>query len=293
MVLITQSSDRAAAEDIGAVLARCTNSSDLVQSGILFHGTGESLEGPLRCGGDGMFWTARSSVVAQSYIPHSGLTAYFGIDSHQLQARLSPGTIEPLVDWALKRCRASLDDLDIERDRCGNLRSWRIPEGWPTWQDARDHLMLELGYSADRHGLFELSISSANGKERIMPAEWRLPGSLIVLHVPDLQVIRLGEDGDLIDPQHLWADKFNAAEAAGAEAIEIGDFLQSRRFGNVGHRAIGLTGKALARARYVALDAINFDFNSVVDFSREVTPHFQAFWSQCRSRLDPAPALAG
>lgn len=287
------SSDASAAVDIAGVLARCTSSGDLAGAGILFHGTGEPLDGPLRGGGDGMFWTARSSVLAQCYIPHSGLTTYLGIENHQLQARLNPGTIEPLVRWALERCGASLDDLEIERDQYGSVRSWRIPQGWPNWQDARDHLLLDLGYSVDRHGLFELSTSSASGQERIMPAEWRLPGSLVILHVPDLQVLELGGEGDLMDPQHLWGGKFMAAETAGAEAIEIGDFLQSRRFGNVGHRAIGLTRKALDRARYVAIDAVNFDFNSVADFSRETSPQFDAFWSQCRGEIVPSLDMAG
>lgn len=292
MSSISYSSDACAAADIAAVLGRCASSESLAQAGIFFHGTGEPLEGPLRPGGDGMFWTARSSVLAQCYIPHSGLTCYLGIDSHRLQERLDPGTIEPLVDWALERCQASLADLDLERDQHGTLRSWRIPDGWPRWQDAKDYLE-GLGYTAGRHGLFELSISAASGKERIMPAQWRLPGSLVILHVPDLQVRELGGEGDLIDPQHLWGDKFAAAARAGAEAIEIGDFLQSRRFGNVGHRAIGLTVRALDRARYVAIDAVNFDFHSVSDFSRETTPQFEDLWQQCRNALTSSIQCAG
>lgn len=42
----------------------------------LFHGTGEEIEGGLGTGGyDGILWTSKSSAIAQSYIPVSGITS--------------------------------------------------------------------------------------------------------------------------------------------------------------------------------------------------------------------------
>lgn len=270
---------------ISELLRKCRSVHDLSEAGILFHGSGEPINGRLKVSSvDGMLWTARSPAIAQAYIPKAGLSTFIACDQSRRGERISPGASEEVTRWALERCGASWDDLEIERDARGHVASWRIPTGWPRWGDLEDELHA-LGYRPGRHGQFKVSVSSEDGSFRIMPENWRLAGHLFILHVPDLVVNSLGVDGDLTDPQHLWGSEFMSAETRGHEAVEIGDFLQSDRWGNVGHRAVGLFQAGLERASYCAIPASNFDFSSLIELTQGSTPEFQAAMEFVRSQV--------
>lgn len=250
-------------------------------AGLLFHGTCERIIGPLVGGAyDGIFWTAETPAVAQAYIPRSGVKRLLARPStFKLEERLRPTVPDdPIMGWALARCRARWDDLEIEMDG-RHPCSWRALDDWPTYGDLARWIAVDLGYGDPDTDYWEISCSrDAAGNACFMPAEWRLQGQLIILHVPDLRITPApwSESALCLKPHNRLED-FARFARQGMEAFSMSDQLQSEHLGNVHHRAIGLLPSALARACWIAVPARRHDGGDPMAFQSPMTEDLQAF----------------
>ncbi|MCW3784307.1 hypothetical protein [Defluviimonas salinarum] len=266
-------------ERVRQALSSCRSFADLSRLGVLFHGTCEAIEGEIRGGAyDGVFWTARTPSVAQAYIPRAGVrTTISATDGYRRDDAIRPSRGEnPVTLWALERAGVTLDDLDVSWD---GLRawSWRIPPGWPTLGDLDDHIRA-LGYEPDATGMFDVSLRYRDGGSRIMPADWRLPGQLLIL-LPEGLEIRHPEWSEeaLGYSAHNRVGDFCRFADEGYAAFRMSDLLQSEANGNVGHEAIGLLPAGIGRVSWLAIPAFRNDGEDLSVFRRPETPELVAF----------------
>jgi hypothetical protein len=266
---------------VKAVLAGCNSFADVKALRILFHGTVEAIEGQLRGGGyDGVFWAAHTPSIAQAYIPRSGIKtwAHKSYDDER-DYRLTPCHHDsPSMLWALEKAGATREDMDITWN---GLRpaSWTIPKGWPTDGDWDDHLE-SLGYEADDRGVYDLSIRyNADGKEEIMPADWKKPGQLIIA-LPDsafsITDPEWSEDAMGYEPHNRVVDFADFAEA-GLKSFRMTDQLQSDFHGNVYHEAVGILPAAIPGLKWMAIPCTRHDGEALDFFAASETPEFSAF----------------
>lgn len=266
-------------ENVLEVLRSCSDFSDVRKAGILFHGTCEEITGELGGGGyDGVFWTAHSPDIAQAYIPKSGVTTWIhapGADERD--DRLMPAQNNGwLMRWALAKAGVTLEDLDITWN---GLRpsSWTIPPGWPTEGDLDNHVK-SLGYEADGMGLYTVSLSYRDGIEQIMPADWKLPGHLIVVLRKDMEITDpvWSEDALGYAPHNRIAD-FDRFCEAGIKAFRMGDQLQSSFQGNVDHEAVGILQSGREGLSWLAIEATRHDGPDASVWHGAETLEFAAF----------------
>lgn len=266
---------------------------------LLYHGTGEHFDEPAADGSfDRLFWTAPRADIAQTYIP-AALQRSVGFNFFTVRERVRPALHKDddsfLFDLACQVYGRPVD-ADPHYDNLGRLQSWRLPADFPTGRDVAG-MLRGLGYDfdLDRGGFAFVRVSmNAQGKETLEPANYRMPGRLfVVLPPPDLIVadLRQGDEGDLLAPDHLRLDDFARAASAGAEAVLINDFCQTKSWGNVGHIAYGLTRAGLARCEWTAIPARNFDPGEAQNWSPTgVTPELQDQLDRF-APAEPAPAL--
>lgn len=222
---------------------------------VLFHGTGEPIEGPLRGGGyDGLLWTAREAAIAQQYIPRSGIVAILTApDRFTLDRHVKPGLHSIEYRIACSLFGGKLEG--VEYDRFGTAVSWPIPDGWPTYRDVYDHIENDLGYTP-RGGIFNLSTSLDGSEETIHPADWLRPGHLFATLADHLSFrdLRRGDEGDLTDLEYHDHRAFAQAEADGYDGVIINDFAQTD-LGNYGHVSYGINATGLAKLTFVRTEA--------------------------------------
>lgn len=234
---------------------------------VLFHGTGESLDGQLRPGGyDGVFWTAESSAVAQTYIPAAAGSTYVAIQSHLLDERVRPSRTDPCYSIAKRIGPAA---RDIWWDEFGRAKAWVIPEGYATYRDVVRHLEETLGYSPRAGQLdrvYELLVDGLDPEtheSQIVPAAYRRPGSLVI--VTGFQSMALFDmsrgESDLQDRQYHAVAKFAELAELGYDGVIIDDFAQSKTWGNVGHRSIGFFAHAMPQLGTEIIPAKRFDWS--------------------------------
>ena len=256
--------------------------------GLLFHGSGEPWEGKPRPGGDGMFWTASSAVIAQQYIPASGSTSIVTkVQSWRTDDRVLPELHSFWVTAAMQM--TGLECSDAEYDPYGQLVSWRYPEGWPTYGQCQAWLENELGYVWRRdHEPVEVKVLMSDGAETLMPSDWSKDGTLLVTLSDGLAFrdLRRGGEGDLMDLEYHDYEAFEAAEAAGVDGVVINDFAQSDE-GNLGHVSYGLTSHALSKLEWVAIPAKRhvYDWKQKDDITADIVE-----WAS--ARLEPAAAAS-
>ena len=242
-------------------LARCESFEDVRAAGILFHGTCETIEGDLGGGPyDGVFWTARTPSVAQAYIPRSGITSMMPVhDKWDREERVKPDKNDSwIMRWAFEKSGATRDDLAVEWDGWRPY-SWSIPKGWPTIGDLEDHLR-DLGYQANNEGFFQFSTSYEDGIEVLKPADWSLPGHLLIILPKDLDTPAPAWSEDALGySNHNRVGDFGRFAQDGIDAIHMGDQLQSDHWGNVGHDAVGVLPAGLEKLSWLALPAIRHD----------------------------------
>lgn len=265
-----------------AALAECSTFDDIRQRGIFFHGTCEAIEGPLRAGDyDNVFWMAETSSVAQSYIPASGVTAWISAPrAYERDDHLRPTRgVSHAMNWALQRSGAKLEDMDVTWDG-QRAHSWRIPPGWPTEGDYEDYL-ISLGYSANDYGIYEVSETFGRNGPEIMPADWKMPGLLIIALAEDIQVETpdWSEGAFSYAPHNRVAD-FERFAQKGYEAFRMQDALQSKFHGNVGHTAIGILPAGLEKLSWIAIPATRHDSPDARAFQKPETEDFLTFASK-------------
>lgn len=268
-------------------LAAAPDPASALSAGLLFHGTCETFDLPPRGGGyDGLVWTADLPTVAQAYIPQAGSQVLVSEPpSWRVGDRVVP---EPHGAWTMLARQMTGLEPDVEVDRHGMLRSWAAPAGWPTYGEAAGWLR-SLGYSLADARPSWLSVRKVDGADRVMPADWSMPGRLLVT-LPDglrLADLRRGGDGDLTDLEYHDHAGFAAARAAGYDGVVINDFVQTRRWGNVGHVSRGLFPEVAARLPWAEAPAARFEWAEHLD--ERSTPAFDALHAEAAASAAPAP----
>lgn len=266
-------------------LAGCESFEDVRAAGILFHGTCEAIEGDLRGGPyDGVFWTAPSPSVAQSYIPRSGITGIMpDPDDYDRDERIRPDKRDSWVmRWAFEKSGATREDLAVEWDGW-RAYSWTIPEGWPTMGDLADH-MRELGYAPDHHGNFTYFTCYEGEEEVLKPADWFLPGHLLIVLPEDLEIREPEWSEDALGyANHNRVGDFTSFAMKGHDAFRMSDQLQSDHLGNVGHQAIGILSSGRRKLSWLAIPAVRHDGEDLEAWRRPETEEFAEFMR----RLNP------
>lgn len=225
--------------------------------GVLFHGTGEPITGPLKTGGDGLFWVSDHPAIAQQYIPAAGSNLYWSSPSmYDLDRRVVPNLNDS--NYKLARLITSLDAVFVERDAYGMAQSWSLPPEWPTYGQVQDFVIGELGYDV-KDGAW-LKCEFENGEEVIRPNSWSKPGKVYMTLFDELNLLdlRKGDEGDLSSPDHLLFSAFELAEENGYDGVIINDFAQTDNYGNLGHIAWGLTEKTIRKMEWIAMPAKRF-----------------------------------
>lgn len=223
--------------------------------GLLFHGSGEPWSGDPQVGGDGIFWTTTSAVIAQQYIPASGSASIVGKPRLSEVGHIWPENHSFWHDVA--RQMSGLACSDVQFDDRGQLSSWRYPEGWPTYEQCLAWLENEMGYAWEgEYDVVSIKMSSADGDGVVMPASWFREGTLLVTLADGLSLrdLRDGPEGDLMNLEYHNYEGFEAATRDGMDAVIINDFAQSDD-GNIGHVSYGLTQNALAKLEWLTIPA--------------------------------------
>lgn len=267
-------------EELGERLLQAVASRDF--SGLLFHGTGETLVGDLRPSSyDGLFWTADTPAVAQSYIPASGASQMYSAPSstYDLEMRVRPQPHSLLLQAA--RQMSGLEPIEVEFDQYGRLKSWRLPPDWPTVAEAVAWLET-LGYPAKGTHWVRME------KDIIQPADFLRQGTLVVLPSQGLRFkdIRRGIEGDLTDVEYHGHAAFSQAREEGYDGVLINDFAQTDE-GNVGHWAWGIFDHALERTPRLLLPCVRSSYD---DWAHETTSDVER-WAAARG-IETSPAMA-
>lgn len=237
-------------DEIERRLASIETDEDLKQSGLLFHGTAEPFEGDLRPSSyDGVLWFAKDPLFAQAYIPACGLSSIVSKPSDwQMSEHVRPNQHSFWTEFAVANLGREMPD--VEHDAHGQVRSWTIPRGWPTYGECMKALA-DLGYRFDNDSEV-VKTSKESGIRKFVAADWLEPGRVYVTALDGLNLLDLSSgEGDLTDPMHKRLDLFREAEDKGYDGIIIDDFAQSEDCGNVGHRAVGLFKAACPRPCFV------------------------------------------
>lgn len=249
-----------------------------IKKHLLFHGTCEPIEGPLRGGGyDNVLWCAETPAVAQNYIPESGIVSYLC----KPRSFRRKDILRPEGIWLNIAKQMGFEPEDLEY-RGRDLVGWRWKgDNWPTWQSAIDYLENELGYEAGSDDVYALKTGFVDEVEVVFPADYKKKGQLFIIYGREkLNIFDLSANSepDLSDPQYHYHKLFRALEHKGYDGIKIWDWAQSKTWGNVGHKSIGLFKPALAKITYESIPAVNFDWKEGVEaLDVEDTPEFIAW----------------
>lgn len=284
-------------------LSRCTSFEDVRGAGILFHGTCESLEGPLRGGGyDGVFWTASQPSIAQAYIPKAGISTWIRVPKDWEKKDFIRPSLhsDPVTAWACHKTGVTLEDLDIETDALGRTSSWSIPTGWPRQEDVISW-MERLGYEVGGSESWEVSMArNISGDYEVMPADWKMPGHLVIaLPHPDFRIWDPSwSESELGNANHNRVTDFARFTSSKRDAFRMQDLLQSDFMGNVGHEAIGILPSGLERLDWIAIPATRHDgadmevfrepeTEDFVDFMRDVNPEYKVTYDLEQEDFSP------
>jgi len=245
---------------------------------LLFHGTCETFELPPRPGTyDGVLWTAKDARIAQSYIPSAGLKLIgYQPSAYELQEKIKPAEQS---FWHLVAKNMGSPAADVEVDEFGRLISWVLPQGWPSYSEAQAWLE-NKGYTFDTNGIVSVLARNNDEVTEIMPADWKLPGRLLITSACDLRFYdhAAGREGDLMDLDYHNLELFREVEKQGYDGIIIHDFLQDDTHGNVGHLSYGIFEQAAKHLDWIEIPAINREWDSTA----ATTPEFMEFQEQAQ-----------
>lgn len=245
----------------------------------LFHGTCARFDGAPRPGADGVFWTAESSCVAQTYIPRAPGRSLVAVRSYEMDEPIRPDAYSVLYRFAQEFGPPA---EDVMLGPGGRAVSWRMPPGYLTGRELVEILEQRLGYKNQGGvcGDWKAFVLQQGGVT--MPADWSLPGSLMI--VSGFAGMRLADvsrgEGDLTELQSRRWGLFDSLAGQGFDGVVIDDFCQSEVWGNVGHRAIGFFRDAAARLSFDEIAATHFEWGEEAGALSQVnSPEFEQ-WRQ-------------
>lgn len=229
-----------------------------VSDDLLFHGTAEPFEGDAKSfSHGGILWVAESPSVAQNYIPESGSSVLISLPSYKKSDRFPPN--QGMNSALLEQMGFSIQDMDPVYNHFGQAQSFRILPNHPRYGDVVKFIE-NLGYvfSDDTCWL------KCNSEGRVVRADYKIPGTLFILSGKNrLKILDLTQgtnEDDLMDPTYNRFDLFQKAKKAGYDGVRINDFAQSKNWGNLGHRSIGLFDSGVAKLKQERIEARNFDW---------------------------------
>ncbi len=252
--------------------------------GLLFHGTGEPIKGPLTTGGyDDVLWTSDNPVIAQTYIPNSGIAMYMHRPaSYRMNERVRP---QEHSGWnELAKQMSGQECFDIEY-RNGDVSSWRVPSDWPTYGDCWAFLTSKNGLGYPDKEMIEVSQSGKADGWKFMPATYQLPGLLfITLGDPkNFSDLRTSEEPDLMSVDYHQTSAFQAAWKAGKFGVMINDFAQTKRWGNLGHRSYGLSPQTAAATQWLSIPATHYEPEDWEGLN-QLTPELKAWHAELQEK---------
>ncbi|AOG03040.1 hypothetical protein BSY19_4719 (plasmid) [Bosea sp. RAC05] len=264
------------------------DTADAAMCRLLFHGTCEEFDLPPTGGGyDGMVWTAESPFIAQTYIPVAGLEAYVSApDGWRLADGIRPGRGSFWMDFAVDKLGLAYEDVDW--DPHGDARSWSFKKGCRVTYGEAFEALRAMGY-VFTNDLAAVRQQTIAGKVVTMPADWSIPGRLLIcVRDPAWKLLDISTgESDLTQLQYHDVDRFRDAESAGYDGVIIDDFAQSSVIGNIGHRSIGLFPATAARLEWAQIAATSTAAST--DYRRSSTDEFDSLHAGISMR--PAPAL--
>jgi hypothetical protein len=254
----------------------------------LYRGVGEPEIHAPRVASDGCLWFTQSPTMARTYIPDSGITAFI-----TLRALAAPPQKRDRVGDIQKQLGYEFTDIDYKNDiRAQSFRYPKIvndlmkdipypkPEDfslkgdekythpeeyykadadWHATQEERfkqwiKERLKEFGYEPDKNSGYRLKETMKDGKSVLLPADYQLPGTLLIFEpLQDLRIFDMtyggSKDGDLMEPDYRQYETFKRLAEQGYDGVKINDFAQSESQGNVGHTAIGLFADALPKIK--------------------------------------------
>jgi hypothetical protein len=253
----------------------------------------QNIKNPMGTNSEGVLWTATHSTVAQTYIPDWGLTSYLQLKwdkseqispRHELAAMIATqlGTTFEILrrEWEIKRYPNVKPHL-VTNGTFGAPTAWKTHGPTTTWGDIKTFAE-SLGYTFQNDAT-EIKIGRKDGVEILVPKDSRLPGSLVILETQnDLRGINyLSRNGDLMDPDyhhaHKWAEQAQEKEQ---DFIQIRDYCQTKKHGNVGHTSFGITPRGTEKLKVIAiLPAHHFEWDDHLTLSQ--TPE-ETLWQEHR-----------
>lgn len=256
---------------------------------LLFHGTMEEFDTPRPASGGGLLWLAFSSAVAQSYIPEAGVETIFSPRFTRNRADvevLSPPDEHSSLYEIYRDIGIADAWSNVEYDNIGRPKSYRI-EREVTRDEFLERMAL-LGYAPDGDSShFRVSFRVKTDRGRLLRADEKIVGRLFIFEGMErlnLLDASKGED-DLMDPTYNKLDQINAMRKRGYDGVQIDDFLQSREWGNFGHRSIALFDTGLAKLAWNVIPASNYDPKTMQEW-REPTPEFAAYAERLAEQVE-------
>ncbi|MFZ3482218.1 hypothetical protein [Sphingomonas sp. 3-13AW] len=246
---------------------------------LLFHGTIEPFDGPLRATcWERLLWFAEEPEIAQSYCAQSGSEVLTGFASYSLDDFFIPHS--SFHETIFSAMGFNVAHMEAERNRYGRMDSYRVLDNHPSNRDAKNFLE-RLGYTFDGETAWIKVRLREGGQDEIMPASWKTKGRLFIAQRPkDLRLYDLQstEDGGLTGRQWMRTDLFEELATSGDwDGIIIDDINQSKKLGHFGHRSIGLFQPVLQRLPTHVVECVNADpFDTWRGPEGSTTPEFDA-----------------
>lgn len=234
----------------------------------VYHGTCVKIEGELKGGKyDRILWTAFTPAVAQSYIAESGTLSLLRVP------RYLEDCVEPEDVWTQIANMAGYFFNICKQDSNGDILQWQWIDKTPTYGDLVKYLENDLGYKREGD-YYEIKRTFTESGLMVHPANYKKEGELYFIDTPeDLKVFDMTNiDNDINNPQYNELASFEAIKKAGYDAVLISDFTQSKRWGNVGHTALGIFEESLEKISYFSIPAKNFDWD--LDLTFQLTPDY-------------------
>ncbi len=241
---------------------------------LLFHGTGDEIQGNLDAVSQGeILWTAESPAVAQNYIFESGIIAYFSVNRNpkdyvDLNSRYAIVLLEQMG--------YDIKEFDIQYDEFNRVKSWKFPKNKPepTNELLEKYLQNNLKYVKGRGNTYNLKVEYKDGNPVVLPADYKSPGKLYMmigrnkLNIYDQSNFEF----DNQDPNYSQFSFFEMLRKKGYDGFRINDVAQSKTWGNVGHTSVGIFPEGLKKVKKIIIDAVNFDWSDSLRDSE--TPEF-------------------
>jgi hypothetical protein len=223
--------------------------------GLLFHGTVEPFETPLRATGwERLLWFAEGPEIAQSYCPESGSECMVSFLRFALDERFVPhGDMDARIFGLMG---FDIAEMDAERDEYGRMCSYRLLKDHPTNRQAKEFIE-GLGYVFEGESCWIKMRLKDEGGDEIMPGRLHILQRPSDLRLHDLQS---SADGGLTGRQWMRTDLFEKlADSGDWDGIIIDDIHQSKKMGHFGHRSIGLFQPTIDRLSHHAIDCVNVE----------------------------------